>query len=319
MALTRTQQRYFDGLVRSGQFRQDASETLFLARQLTEVETTIYETVFPAFRGRDFVPKSPMSQGAKFFSYREQTGVASAKIITDMADDLPSVNVSRTETTGRVYPLGDSFHYSLMELSHAAYAGESLDSTLAVEARKGIEQKIDQLLQVGDAAYGLLGLLNQTSTNTYVVPNGAFGSPLWTKKTADEILTDLHGIAKAAWVTTLGSDMSTKMLLPLDSFQLISTERIPDTNVTVLDFFRQTSEFVKSIEPWWPCNTAGSGGVKRVVAYRPEVDAIFYKMPREFQMLPPEARNLKFVVNCIAEYGGVHARKPKTITYADGI
>jgi hypothetical protein len=55
------------------------------------------------------------------------------------------------------------------------------------------------------------------------------------------------------------------------------------------------------------------------VAYRPEVDAVFYKMPREFQMLPAEARGLRFVVDCIAEYGGVHARKPKTITYADGI
>ena len=32
-----------------------------------------------------------------------------------------------------------------------------------------------------------------------------------------------------------------------------------------------------------------------------------------------EARGLRFVIDCIAEYGGVHARKPKTITYADGI
>lgn len=320
MDMGKTQKRYFDALVRSGHFRRDASETIYLSRQLLEMETTIYKEVFPALRGREFVPKSPMAQGAKFFGYREQTEYASAKIISDMADDLPSVNVSRTEVQGRVYPLGDSFHYSLQDLSHAAYAGESLDTTLASAARLGIEQKIDQLLQVGDSAYSMLGLLNQTSTNTYVVPNGALGSPLWTQKTSDEILLDLNGIAKAAYVTTKGADMSTKMLLPLDSYELISTKpRSSTSDTTVLEFFLGTSRFVKSVEPWWPCDTAGALGVKRAVAYRPEVDAIFYKMPREFEMLPAEARNLTFVVNCWAEYGGVHARKPKTITYADGI
>jgi hypothetical protein len=166
----------------------------------------------------------------------------------------------------------------------------------------------------------MLGLLNQTSTNTYVVPNGALGSPLWTQKTSDEILLDLNGIAKAAHIATKSADMSTKMLLPLDSYELISTKpRSSTSDTTVLEFFLGTSRFIKSVEPWYGCDTAGALGVKRAVAYRPEVDAVFYKMPREFQMLPAEARGLRFVIDCIAEYGGVHARKPKTITYADGI
>lgn len=318
--MNKTEQRYFDSLVQSGRFTRDASETIYLARQLLEVEATVYKEVFPAIRGREFVPKSPMSQGAKFFSYQEETQYGQAKIIADMADDLPSVNVNRTETQGRVYPLGDSFSYSFFDLSHAAYARESLDSTLAAAARMAMEQKIDALLQVGDAAYGMLGLLNQTSTNTYVVPNGALGSPLWTQKTSDEILLDLNGIAKAAHIATKSADMSTKMLLPLDSYELISTKpRSSTSDTTVLEFFLGTSRFIKSVEPWYGCDTAGALGVKRAVAYRPDVDAVFYKMPREFMMLPPETRGLRFVIPCVAEYGGVHARKPKTITYADGI
>jgi len=322
MSLCRTAQRYFDSLVQSGRFTRDASETIYLARQLLEMETTVYKEVYPALRGREFVPKSPMALGAKFFGYQEETmyGGGARKIIADMATDLPLVNVNRTETQGRVYPLGRAFAYSVFDLSHAAYANESLDTSLASAARFAIEQDIDGLLQVGDAAYNMLGLLNQTSTNTYVVPNGGLGSPLWTQKTADEILLDLHGIAKAAHIATKSADMSTKMLLPLDSYQLISTKpRSTTSDTTVLEFFLGTSQWVKSVEPWYACDTAGALGVKRAVAYRPEVDAVFYKMPREFQMLPAEARGLRFVVDCIAEYGGVHARKPKTITYADGI
>lgn len=322
MSLCRTAQRYFDSLVQSGRFTKDASETIYLARQLLEMETTVYKEVYPALRGREFVPKSPMALGAKFFGYQEETmyGGGARKIIADMATDLPLVNVSRTETQARVYPLGRAFQYTVLELSHAAYANEPLDTTLASAARFAIEQDVDGLLQVGDAAYNLLGLLNQGSTNTYVVPNGALGSPLWTQKTADEILLDLHGIAKAAHIATKSADMSTKMLLPLDSYQLISTKpRSTTSDTTVLEFFLGTSQWIKSVEPWYACDTAGALGVKRAVAYRPEVDAVFYKMPREFQMLPAEARGLRFVVDCIAEYGGVHARKPKTITYADGI
>lgn len=320
MSLCKTQQRYFDAL--NGRFTRDASETLYLSRQLLEMETTVYKEVYPALRGREFVPKSPMALGAKYFGYQEETmyGGGARKIIADMADDLPMVNVTRTETQARVYPLGRAFSYSVFDLSHAAYAGESLDATLASAARFAIEQDIDALLQVGDGAYNMLGLLNQGSTNTYVVPNGALGSPLWTQKTSDEILLDLFGIAKAAHISTKSADMSTKMLLPLDSFQLISTKpRSSTSDTTVLEFFLGTSPWVKSVEPWYACDTAGALGVKRAVAYRPEVDAVFYKMPREFQMLPAEARGLRFVVDCIAEYGGVHARKPKTITYADGI
>lgn len=322
MNLCKTAQKYFDSLVRSGRFTKDASETIYLARQLLEMETTVYKEVFPALRGREFVPKSPMALGAKYFGYQEETmyGGGQRKIITDMATDLPLVNVSRTETQARVYPLGRAFAYSVFDLSHAAYANEPLDTTLATTARFAIEQDIDTLLQVGDAAFNLLGLLNQSSTNTYVVPNGVSGSPLWKDKTSDEILTDLNGIAKAAHIATKSADMSTKMLLPLDSYELISTKpRSSTSDTTVLEFFLGTSRFIKSIDPWYACDTAGALGAKRAVAYRPEVDAVFYKMPREFQMLPAEARGLRFVVDCIAEYGGVHARKPKTITYADGI
>ena len=180
-----------------------------------------------------------------------------------------------------------------------------------------MEQKIDALLQVGDAAYSMLGLLNQTSTNTYVVPNGALGSPLWTQKTSGNPLLDLNGIAKAAHIATKSADMSTKCCFR-------STHATDQHQAAQLDqryyrarFFLGTSRFIKSVEPWYGCDTAGALGVKRAVAYRPDVDAVFYKMPREFMMLPPETRpSVCDPMRCGIRR--VHARKPKTITTRTG-
>ena len=316
----KTLDKYRNFLLQTGAYRADALETMFIARELVSVETAVYEKKYPEFKGRLLVPKKALPEGATYASYTEQEEYGSARIISSGADDLPRAEVSRAETMVQIYTVANSYGYTTMELKKAAFARQSLDAAKAMAARRIMEQKIDLLLQTGDAAYSMKGLLNQTGTNTYVVPNGVSGSPLWINKTSDEILTDLNGIAKAAHIATKSADMSTKMLLPLDSYELISTKpRSSTSDTTVLEFFLGTSRFIKSVDPWYACDTAGALGVKRAVAYRPDADAVFYKMPREFQMLPAEARGLRFVVDCIAEYGGVHARKPKTITYADGI
>ena len=316
----KTLDKYRNFLLQTGAYRADALETMFIARELVSVETAVYEKKYPEFKGRLLVPKKALPEGATFASYTEQEEYGSARIISSGADDLPRAEVSRAETMVQIYTVANSYGYTTMELKKAAFARQSLDAAKAMAARRIMEQKIDLLLQTGDAAYSMKGLLNQTGTNTYVVPNGVSGSPLWINKTSDEILTDLNGIAKAAHIATKSADMSTKMLLPLDSYEHISTKpRSSTSDTTVLEFFLGTSRFIKSVDPWYACDAAGALGAKRAVAYRPEVDAVFYKMPREFQMLPAEARGLRFVIDCIGEYGGVHARKPKTITYADGI
>ena len=70
----------------------------------------------------------------------------------------------------------------------------------AEAAMRAIEAKIDLTCQVGDVPQGIRGLFTLVGVNTYVIPNGGAGSPLWSTKTADEILADLQGFGHRASV-----------------------------------------------------------------------------------------------------------------------
>ena len=317
---TKTIDKYRDFLLRTGDYRADALETMFIARELVSVETAVYEKKFPEFKGRLLVPKKALPEGATYASYTEQEEYGSARIISSGADDLPRAEVSRAETLVQIYTVANSYGYTTMELKNAAFARQSLDAAKAMAARRIMEQKIDLLLQTGDAAYSMKGLLNQTGTNTYVVPNGVSGSPLWINKTSDEILTDLNGMANAASNATNGIEYPDKMVLPIAQYDLISQKpRSSMSDTTVKEFFIANSPTIKEIVPWWPCKTAGALGVTRAVTYRMDLEALWFYMPQEFQPMAPQLRGLEYIVPCTADFGGVHVRLPKSITYADGI
>lgn len=316
----KTLDKYRNFLLQTGAYRADALETVFIARELVSVETAVYEKKYPEFKGRSLVPKKALPEGATFASYTEQDEYGSARIISSGADDLPRAEVSRAETLVQIYTVANSYAYTTMELKKAAFARMSLDAAKAMAARRIMEQKIDSLLQTGDAAYGMKGLLNQTGTNTYVVPNGGLGSPLWTQKTSDEILTDLNAMANAASNATNGIEYPDVLVLPIDKYDLISQKpRSSTSDTTVKEFFLGNSQYIKEIIPWWPCKTAGTGGVSRAVAYRRDIEALWYYMPQEFQAMAPQIQKLEYLIPCTADYGGVHVRLPKSITYADGI
>lgn len=317
---TKTIDKYRDFLLRTGDYRADALETMFIARELVSVETAVYEKKYPEFKGRLLVPKKALPEGATYASYTEQEEYGSARIISSGADDLPRAEVSRAETLVQIYTVANSYGYTTMELKNAAFARQSLDAAKAMAARRIMEQKIDLLLQTGDAAYSMKGLLNQTGTNTYVVPNGVSGSPLWINKTSDEILTDLNGMANAASNATNGIEYPDKMVLPIAQYDLISQKpRSSMSDTTVKEFFIANSPTIKEIVPWWPCKTAGALGVTRAVTYRMDLEALWFYMPQEFQPMAPQLRGLEYIVPCTADFGGVHVRLPKSITYADGI
>ena len=316
----KTLDKYRNFLLLTGAYRADALETIFIARELVSVETAVYEKKYPEFKGRSLVPKKALPEGATFASYTEQDEYGSARIISSGADDLPRAEVSRAETLVQIYTVANSYAYTTMELKKAAFARMSLDAAIAMAARRIMEQKIDSLLQTGDAAYGMKGLLNQTGTNTYVVPNGGLGSPLWTQKTSDEILTDLNAMANAASNATNGIEYPDVLVLPIDKYDLISQKpRSSTSDTTVKEFFLGNSQYIKEIIPWWPCKTAGTGGVSRAVAYRRDIEALWYYMPQEFQAMAPQIQKLEYLIPCTADYGGVHVRLPKSVTYADGI
>ena len=301
--------------------RFDANETVFLTRQLEHIESKLYEIKYPTLIARDLVPKiGGVPSGAQVYTYREYDARGLAKIIADYADDLPRADVIAQETTISIKGIGDSYGYSLQEMRAAQMAGIPLDSSKAASARRQIEEQIDKCLSFGSAPHGMKGLLNQTGTGVYVVPNGAAGSPLWVNKTPDEILKDLNGIVNSVPGVTNGVEYVDTLALPIDQHSLIATTaRSANSDTTILEFFLKNNPWIKEVIPWYRCKTAGAGGTTRAVAFRRDPDALGALVPQEFEQLPVQATNLEFKVPCHARCGGVVVRLPLAVVYADGI
>jgi hypothetical protein len=55
------------------------------------------------------------------------------------------------------------------------------------------------------------------------------------------------------------------------------------------------------------------------IVYDRNPEVVKLVIPQEFEIQPPQPRNLAFVVPCFARYGGVSWRYPVAACYATGI
>jgi hypothetical protein len=299
----------------------DAAESVHFSRSLEQVKASAYDTKYPQFRARALIPVANwVDPDAKVITFRTWNQVGLAKIIAGYSDDLPRADVYGTEESATVKDLGDSYGYNVTEIRQSRRDGSQLDQKKANAARRAIEQLQENIAFNGDTTYGLYGLANQPNAQVYVVPNGAGGTATWATKTSDEILADLFGIGDQIVSTTKNAEKPDTLLLPQNQYSLISRKRIDDTvSETILTYFLRTSSHIKNIEVWDNLDGAGSGGTDRMIAYSRNPDVLELIIPREFEQLDGQARNLEIVVPCLARAGGVIAYLPMAIAYGDGL
>lgn len=306
--------------------RSDANETMFLARQLEEIRAKTYDIKRAPLKGLTFVPvDTSVSPGAETVTYRQYEALGFAKMIADYAKDWPTSNAIAREFTSKVKGLGSSYEYSFQEMRAAQFSGVPLAQAKANAARTAIEQEHDDLIQTGNTDQGLLGLLNQSNTTTFSVPNGASGTATWATKTPDEIVADMHDIVNGIAIANKDrADMvATALLLPLTQYTLVASRRMGDgSDVTILQHFLATNPYfangMGTVSSWHVLATAGSGGT-RMVAYRKDPDCLQYIAPVVFEQFAPQVEGGVTKTLCHGRSGGVVVYYPTTISYGDGI
>lgn len=302
----------------SGRF--DASESAFFARQLEHIRSGVFETAFPELKMNLLLPmNTEVNPGAEDFTYEAFSKVGTAELSSDYSTDGPRADVTGVDFTSKIRGIKASYGTNLQEMRAAQMAGLPLSMKKAVACRTAIEQKLDRVAFLGDADLGLSGLYTLADTEDYTVPNPGAGTE-FENKTADQILTDLNGIVHGIVNASNEVEKPDTLLLPLSSFNLINTVRMPDGDSnTVMRFFLSTNEYITSIISHTRLETAGAAGVKRMVAYKRDSMKLEMIMPQMFEQLAPEIRGYETVTQCHARTGGVVAYWPKSIGYGDGI
>lgn len=321
--------------------RADAAESAHISRALTQVESTVYETMFEPTKARMFIPvDSSDAPGAEWTSYVMLTAVGVAKLVTSRGMDLPKVNLFRKEWNRKYWNIGAQYDYTLDELRNAEFAGQNgkgpvlnLDMTLAKAAKRAIEFGLDKVGALGSATsstisglstgigvdVGMIGLLNQPNAGSYTPATGAQNSTAWSAKTPDEILADLNGVVTSMEVSTRQTFTPRIILLPVTQYRLAVSKRMGDgSDASVLDLFKKMNPGVQ-VESWNYCAGAGTAGVDRAVAFINDEQYIAFKISIDFEQCPVEYRNRDFKTDCLGRTAGVVARYPVTILYMDGI
>lgn len=297
----------------------DANENAYFARQLEAVRAQILEVKYGPLKAAEMIPmKTDIDPGAADYVYRIEDEVGKAALVADMAEDGPTVDVRGSEATSRIRSAKDKYIYTIQDVRGSRLAGRDLPMSKARAARNAIARLLDNVMLLGDgtpAYLGLRGLFALASTNTYALATGAGGSTTWASKTADEILTDLHGIADEIYVDTKEIFRATDMAIPVVEYQRISRMRIgPDTSETVMQHFLKTrSDMGQPIKLH-----ASAKLTTKVVAWCKDPDVLEGVLPIAFEQFAPQYEGAKIITECHARTGGVIVYHTQAVCYSTG-
>jgi hypothetical protein len=298
--------------------RWDTADHVFFTRELEKVSSKIFDITKIDVKGLQFV--APISDDIRpedeRYTVRQREYVGAAKRMFQGSDErLPAANVKYTEGSVGFASYGDSYFYTIDEIRAAQRVGRPLKTDRAEAAKTVLERQLDTIVSLGDSDAGLSGLTNLTGTSTVTVDAGASTKKGWQTKTGEEMYNDL--VAMCREVRTVSGDKRSvkRILLPLEAYDIADSKRFNSfESRSVLEVF-QGRRGVEVLS-WERLDGIGTG---RAIAYDPNPELVGLLLPVPFEQMEPERRGFTWYIECRNKTGGVIAREPKTIVYADDL
>lgn len=302
-------------------FNLDAAETIFFKKELEFRKAKSYDILRAPLTAFELIPVSyDAGPGAETITYEQYDMTGLARIIANYADDLPRADVVAREFTSKIKSVGASFGYSLQEIRAAQMAGKPLVQRKADAAARVHREAWNRVAFYGDTANGLPGLL--TNPN---IPLQAAGAK-FTASTGIAIIGMLNTLANTMVAATNGVEKPDTIVLPIQEYAYIaSTPWQAGTDMTILGFFLASNPWIKSVVPAneftkSELNANGinsfNGGV--AMAYRKSADVLEFQLPKFYEELAVQERNLEFVVPTHSRVGGTVVYYPFAIRFMDG-
>jgi hypothetical protein len=223
---------------------------------------------------------------------------------------------------------GIGYYYTLEELGVAMQIpGYALTAERGDAARRAYEEFMDRVAFFGDTTKNWTGLTNDANvTAGSAIADGTGSSALWTTKTADQIIRDVNQILTGIYTGSATVEMADTVLLPVASFALLATTRVPNTTASTLGWLQQYNTYTAitgqslTIRAVRGLETAGAGATNRMIGYRndPQILKLHLPMPHKFLNVM-QVTALRYDVPGIFRTGGIEIRRPGSVRYLDGI
>ena len=299
----------------------DRGESVFFARETEYVKTKTYDAKSPELKGLRIVPQaSDLPTGIEQITYRRYFEAGEAKVIANYAKDFPRVDVYAEEYTSKVVDIGDSYGYSIKEIRSSMRSGKRLDQRRALNARRTIERKLNDLTLRTDPAWGTFGLLDYPGITEATLPaDGSGGSKAWSTKSVDQILRDINVMLDAVNVPTNGIEEADTLLLPLPARNLLVNTRLGDTTISLMKYIQDNLPQIRRIEWLNELSGIGVGGTNRIMAGKFDNEHLENQIISDFEQLETVHVGGESTIPCMATTGGVIIYYPMAFAFADGV
>lgn len=311
-------------------FIGDSQQALsFLVSQTAYIEQEVYRIQYPDIIYPQLVPiDTSANEWAKSITYFSLDRVGQANWFDGMASNMPVADINRSKFEQTVEMAGIGYRYTLEELGYAMMVpGTNLGSERAEAARRAYEEFMDRFVRIGDTRKGVTGLFNNANvTREDATADGTGSSALWTAKTGDQIVRDVNNALLGVYNNSLTVEMADTVLLPIAAMKTLAEVRMSNTAMTALEYLAKNNLYTFQtgnpllIRGSLDLDTAGQGGVGRMVTYRRDPRVVKMHVPMAHKFLPVwQTGPITFDVPGIFRIGAVDIRRPGAFRYVDGI
>lgn len=301
----------------------DAELSVYFPRELETIRARVLETQYGALKMATLVPVNTEADEADVvFTYRIEDMAGTAALAGDMdGDNAPTVEIKGGEAFVKFRKVHAKYVYTMDEARASARAKKNLPAKKAIAARRAVDQEMDRILALGDgtATYrGLRGLYKLASTATYAVPVGDGGSKLWSLKTPQEMLADLHAMWNQVYVDTIEIEQPNTLGLPTAMWTDATTRQMADNNpMTVMEAFRKARPEITQVFSSPRLNTASATSGLRAIMFAKDPDKVEAPISQPFGQEAPFMHNGIVETVCYGKLAGVVCYRPKSVIYGD--
>ena len=295
----------------------------FLADQLQHIIPGVLRKPYPEIVYPRICPVSfEVDPGATSIKRTIWDRTGNFDLISDAADDLPRSGVKVGEIVNEIREFGGSFDYTQKELLSAKMAGVPLDTERANAVRDAYERRNNLTCLFGRAGTGLRGMLNHPAIDRVVVTGNASDAWFNDPNTTPQQMLDLlnYGVTQMR-VNSKQVESPDSVLMGESDHRIASTTcRSSTDNTTVLELFMKMNPGIKSVEPINELDPANSGGnltARRMLFYRKDPVKGKFHIPLTLTFLPPQPKNLRFIVNSMSSIGGFIPDYPLAYLYIE--
>jgi hypothetical protein len=284
--------------------RLDDNEQIFFARQLEQIETTLYEIEYPDLKGRLHFPLNfEGGPAVQSFGYRvfDRTGVAQVGL------NFPRVGVKAQEKSTFVKSFTDSYEYNFQEIRNANAVNMSLDDALARAARRAIAELEDEAIYMGLPELNMPGAFTHPN-----FPIQLAGSALNDTSTSKQILGVFNAAFNQFPILTKGKHRATACLLTVEDYVYLTTTPWNESNSSNLMIMDMIKKGHPEVEFDWCnyCKGAGDSGENIMFVYERNATNMQVRIPHDFETLETVGPNEKYeyVTGCHERFGGLQVR-----------